>query len=636
MVDILHTGLTGLMASQRSLATTGHNIANANTPHYSRQRVDLISNPPLSIGGTNSARSGAIGTGVDIAGIGRVYDDFLTQQVRNHDNSVNQLQTLDGLTKQVNSLLGNSNSGLAPALQQFFAAVQDVADTPDSVPARQAMLGQAETLAARFRDVNQQLSGLHEGVNQGLRDTVSQINVLADAIAEINQKVVLAQGSAGAAPSDLLDQRDKLLADLSSQVAVQTVPLSDGGLNVFIGAGQTLVLGSQASHLDTAVSDFDPQKLQIRYQGKGSDITGQLQGGKLGGYLAFQNQVLEPARDGIGFLALGLANTFNELHHQGLDLNGSLGGDFFHSGSPQVFANAFNGGNASITVTVTDSEQLQRSNYEVKYDGSNYSLLRLADDKVLASNATGSFSVDGLDITTGGSASQGDRFLVLPTRNAAYGFSVDITDPSAIAAAAPISSSSSLTNQGWATIAAAKVIDAADPNLRQAVEIRFTSASTFDIIDTTTSNTLVSSQTYSSGAPISFNGWEVDIGGTVVAGDSFQVLSNTGGVGDNRNALALAGLQASPELLGGTTNYQGVYAQIVAEVGTQGSRTKSNLQAQQALLEQAQQARDAVSGVNLDEEAADLLRFQRTYEAAAQVIRVADSLFSTLLDAVRS
>jgi flagellar hook-associated protein 1 FlgK len=241
--------------------------------------------------------------------------------------------------------------------------------------------------------------------------------------------------------------------------------------------------------------------------------------------------------------------------------------------------------------------------------------------------------VDGLTITLSGTPKAGDHFLIEPTRQGAAAFALTVTDPSEIAAASPLSTSTSQNNLGSATISAAKVLNVTDPNLRRAVEIRFTDPTTFDLIDTATNTTLATGQTYTSGNPIAINGWEVKVSGVPQAGDSFQVT--TSGIGDNSNALALAGLQSSQTLLNGTSNYQSVYAQLVAQVGAHSNSTASALQAQQTLQSQATQARDAVAGVNLDEEAADMLRFQQAYAASAQMIRVADSVFQTILDVAK-
>lgn len=538
MVDILRTGLSGLIASQRALATTSHNIANASTPGYSRQRAEMTSNLPFFAGGPG--QSMYVGTGVHVASITRVYDDFLTQQVRSHGSNVGQSETMSEWIDQLDGLLGDSGTGLAPALKQFFASAQDVVNSPASLPARQALLGQAGTLAARFQELDGQMDALREGVNQSLSNTVGEINKLAESIAKANSVISLSRGNGGASP-DLLDQRDQLIADLAQRVPVSTVAQDDGTLSVFIGKGQTLVLGGNANALETARSADDPRALDVRFKGTSSKINDFLGGGEVGGLLAFQKQVLDPAQNKLGLMAVGLTETFNAQHALGQDLNGDPGGDFFVPIAPKIMANTANTGSGTLTATIASVGDLQPSDYELSYNGTDYSLRRLSDDAVVATGA-GPFTADGLDITVGGAPAAGDRFLIRPTRNGASDFKVSITDPREFAAA-----------------------------------------------------------------------------------------DSAGGVGNNGNALKLAGLQTERTLLKGSSSFQDVQGQMVAEVGTQGSGARSTLQAQQALLEQTTQARDGMSGVNLDEEAANLMKYQQSYEAAAKVIQIGDSLIQTLL-----
>ncbi|HRD65764.1 MAG TPA: flagellar hook-associated protein FlgK [Candidatus Competibacter sp.] len=541
MVDILRTGLSGLVAFQRALATTSHNIANANTPGYSRQRVELTNSRPAFAGSIGQPIY--VGTGVSTQSISRVHDDFLTQQVRNHGSNVGQSEAKSAWIDQLDGILGDSDTGLAPALGQFFGAVQDVADSPASTSARQALLGQAGTLAARFQELDGQMNTLREGANQSLRNTVGEINRLAENIAKANGAIALMQGNGGASP-DLLDQRDQIVADLARRVSVSTVVQDDGTLSVFIGKGQTLVLGGDANALETVDSASDPRELDIRFKSGGSSINDLLGGGEIGGLLDFQKEVLNPAQNKLGLMAVGLTETFNAQHKLGLDLDGNPGGDFFAPISPEVMANAANAGSGTLTVTIANVSGLQPSDYELKYDGTNYSLYRLADDKVVATGA-GPFTVDGMDIAINGTPAAGDRFLIQPTRNGAGDFKALVTDPRKFAAA-----------------------DAA------------------------------------------------------------------GGVGNNGNALELAGLQTGKTLLNSSSSLQDVQGQMVAEVGTQGNGAHNTLKAQQALLEQATEARDGFSGVNLDEEAANLMKYQQAYEAAAKVIQIGDSLIQSLLSVI--
>ncbi len=632
MADILRTGLSGLIAFQRSLATTSHNIANANTPGYTRQRAELTSNRPDYIGGLSSPQY--IGNGVNVASVSRVYNNFLTEQARNYGSSVGQLAAKDRWTTQLDSVLGDGSTGLAPAVKQFFASAQDVANSPASLPDRLALLGQAETLASQFNTLDGKINVLRDGVNQELRGAVTTINGLAENIAKANQAILNSSGSSGAASPDLLDQRDQLVADLAQKVSVNTVIQSDGSMSVFIGNGQNLVMGVKANALETKISSTDPRKLDIQFKQGGSVITSAFSSGEVGGLLAFQDQVLDPAQNKLGLMAAGLAQTFNDQHEFGMDLNGVLGGDFFNSGVPTVGSKADNTGTGAFTATITDIGKVQPSDYEVKYDGANYSAVRVSDQKtILGSGNLAALNTalgnDGLSLALTGSPAIGDRFLIQPVRTAAAGFGVKIKDPNLFAAAAPIKTSADQGNAGTGKISAGEALDATDANLLTTVNIQFTDATHYTV------NGVASATTYTSGEDIDINGWRIQLTGAPATGDKFQVSSNAVGVGDNRNALKLNELQTGKKLLNGASTYQNVQSQMVSEVGTQGITTSNMLKTQEALQEQAVQARDGISGVNLDEEAANLMRYQQAYEAAAKVIQVGDAIIQTLLDAFR-
>jgi len=639
MVDILRTGLSALISSQRALATTSHNIANVNKPGYSRQRVELGSNIPFFAG--SAGQPMYVGTGVHVQSIARLYDDFTVQQVRGHTSNVGQAETMDRWIGQLDGVLGDGQTGLAPALDRFFAAAQDVADSPASLPARQAMLGQAGTLAARFQELDNQINSLRQGVNQTLGNAVGEINTLAQGIAKINESIVLSQGGNGGTAPDLLDQRDQMVADLARKVSVTTLEQSDGTLTVFVGNGQTLVQGYKTYGLEVTRSASDSRKLDIRFAQNSSVVTDYLSGGEVGGLIAFQNQVLDPAQNKLGLMAVGLAQNFNDQHRLGMDFDGQLGGDFFKTGAPfpgnpppddvaQAAPNTNNGGTATVTFQIADIGAVQPSDYEVFRGSSGYSVRRLSDDKVVYSGASmPGAPVDGLTLGIGGGAmSVGDRFLVQPTQQMARTFQLAVQDPRDIAAAAPIKTLAGQGNTGTAKISAGEALDAGDPNLLATANIQFTSATQYTI----NGGTPIA---YTSGGNIDVNGWRVQIAGTPAAGDTFQVASNAGGVGDNRNALKLAGLQSRQTLLNGSSSVQDVQGQMVAEVGTRGGNARATLQAQTALLEHATRARDGVSGVNLDEEAANLMKYQQSYEAAAKVIQIGDSIIQSLLDAIR-
>ena len=638
-MSVFGVGISGLLASQRALTTTGHNISNVNTPGYSRQQVELAPRQPQPTAG------GYVGKGVLVEDVRRVYDGYLTTQVRLGTSNVGQNKVLHELAAQIDNLLADPYTGLGPAVQDFFDAVQGVADDPASMPARQVLLTDAGTLVQRFHTLEDRLSDLGQGNSRRLRDTVAEINSLAGSIADLNEDIRLAMGSSnGLRPNDLLDRRDELLRELGEQVGIDVLEQDDGSVNVFVGTGQALVVGVTSNSLALIQDPFDPTRLNVGYGAGGamSDITALISGGELAGLLQFRGQVLEPSLNALGRVAIGLSATINEQHRVGMDLTGALGGDFFSpidATSPAVRPHSTNTGAppAVITAAVTTTQDLTTSDYRLERAGGGYTLTRLSDGNVTA--LPGAFStgtpveVDGVTLTlTAGNIAVGDSFSVEPTRAAARDFALRVRALEAVAAAAPMRTSRDSANTGSATISPGAATPPPDPNLLQPVTITFTAANTFNVVGVGTGNPV--GVAYTPGADISYNGWTVQISGTPSAGDRFTVTPNANGVGDNRNALLLAGLQTTETLSNGRATYEDAYGQMVADVGTATRQAEINLNAQEVLLEQSQSARDSVSGVNLDEEAANLLRFQQSYQASARVIAAADTLFQSLLDAV--
>lgn len=634
--DTLGIGINGLLAFQKALATVGHNISNANTDGYSRQRVDFATRSPVLSG------SSYVGSGTRISSVERVYDDFLTSQVRTNTAAYNQLDTFNTLAGQIDNVLADPNVGLTPVMTDFFNAVQDVANDPTSAAARQVMLSQGQSLTQRFHYLDNRLRTLDQSVNDRMRDTTSEINSLAQSIAEVNQKIFAAGGLHGPAPNDLLDQRDQLLNQLSERVSVTAYYQDDGSLNVLVGTGQSLVVGFDAQQLSVVSNQYDPERLEVAYvtAGTATPVTNQLSGGTLGGTLEFRNRLLDPSLNKIGQLAEGLAATLNNQHRLGIDLNGAMGGDFFEDIAttvPRALASNYNSGNGLVDVVISDINAMTDSDYQLKRNGAGYSLTRLSDNTVV--NLSGfpgtPATVDGLTLSlVSGAINDGDSYLVQPSRNGARTLAMAPITPDQIAVAGAIRTTAELANSGTGVISAGQVNGPppADPNLLQTVTLTFNNPPTsFDVNGTGTGNP--SGVVYTPGGDISYNGFTVQISGTPAAGDVFTVRPNTAAAGDNRNALQMVALQQSMTLAKGSASYQDFYGQWVADIGTTTHQAELNRDAQNSLLDQAVQARDTVSGVNLDEEAANLMRYQQAYQATAQVISVANDMFQTLLNA---
>ena len=719
--NLFGIGISGLTAVQRALATTGHNIANVDTPGYSRQRVEFETRP------SQGAAQGIIGTGVAVDSVRRVFDNFLIEQVRGSTSATGELDRLHELSRQVDTLLANPSSGLGPALQEFFAATQALADDPSSIAARQVLIGEANTLVDRFRVLDQQFQDMAGAVNAEISDIVTEINTFATQIGELNRDISFAEAAASGAPAnDLRDLRDELVREISKRVGINTFEQDNGALNITIGGGQALVVGSTVAQLAMVGNEFDPTRGEIAYTVGATTavVSNLLAGGELRGVLDFRDRILDQGRDALGRVAMGLSTSVNAQHRLGIDLDGLSGGDFFAplaNTSPAVLPSANNTGapSASIGVAITDVSAIAASEYRLDRVGAAHTLTRLADGVSFALNVFpgAAETVDGMTLNVGsGVIADGDSFIIRPTRTAARDMALMVPGTREIAAGAPMRTDAPLTNTGSGIVSAGVVNPATNT-----VTLTFTSATTFDVVDNTTGATLsqggayvagnpiqfngwtaditgapatgdtftvdqtvtsaatanagsgvisvatvaspdpnltdpvtitfntppgtftVTGATtgsptvnipYTTGAPISYNGWTIEITGIPDAGDTFTVGANVGGVGDNRNALLMASLQTTDTLDRGSATFGEAYGQLVANVGTLTQQAEVNLTAQSLLLDQAVEARDSVSGVNLDEEAANLLRLQQSFEANARVIAIANEIFDSLLAAV--
>ncbi len=665
----LQVGISGLAAFQRSLGTIGQNIANVNTEGYSRQRVDLTARNP------SPSSNGFIGNGVTVQTVRRFYDSFAVSQVRSRSAAAEYFTTYNNLASQVDNLLADPDAGVSSALNSFFDAVQGVADDPSSVSAREVMLTEAQGLVDRFQTLDDWLKDLNKTTNDRIISKVGEINSLARNIAKMNSDIVIASGlGAGQPPNDLLDKRDKLIDDLSKLISVRVVEGSNNSINVYIGRGQSLVLDTNYMQLEAKINPDDPELYEVAYQmpnGTSYFVTDTLTGGELGGVIAFRNEILNPTQNKLGRLAMGIAMTFNEQQRLGVDLDGLLGEDFFIEPEPEAAAGVDNTGTETLTVTVNDITAITTDDYALSYDGSNYILTNLSNNSrttltVASAGPPIVFDpVDGLDFQLSGTPNAGDEFFIRPTRGAARIFERAIDNPNRIAAAGPLVSGISNTNLGNGEISEAVVVDFSNPALTAnpgaltpPILIVFddppvpTAPATlsYSIYDNTTPGApvlLEANISYDVNDPNNGHdifpspggldyGYTVRIDGEPQPGDQFTVSFNSNGVSDNRNALLLADLQQKGTLIGGNATYSDVYNETVVYVGNRTRQAEINQQAQTALLDEAKSMRESVSGVNLDEEAANLLRYQQAYAAAAQVISAADQLFQILLGTFRS
>ncbi len=627
MADLLSTGVSGLLAFQRALNTTSHNISNVSTDGYSRQRVLIGTRPAQAYG------NGWVGQGANVQTTQRVYDDFVGAQTRATASSLEHLDIYASNAERLNNMFGDSATGLSATLQKFINAFQTVSNSPASIPARQVLLSEADTLQQRLRFFDSRLEDIGNEINSRIKAEVADVNSLAQGIARLNNEITAGIArTGGQPPNDLLDQRDRLLDELSQKISVNAVRQDGGTINAFVGSGQPLVLGADVNQLTTMQDPFDSTRLTVALQTPGSsvDISRNVSGGSLGGLLDFRSEQLDPAHNALGRIAVALTDVVNTQHREGMDLSGALGGDFFAVGNAEVLENSLNTGSGTVAATRADVGALTGRDYILEMAAGGWELRDALTGAAVpmtgAGTAADPFVAEGLELEVGGAADVGDTFMIRPTLGAIVNMDVLISDPSRIAAAAPIRTGADAGNSGSGAISAGEVLDSTNAQLRAPVTIEFLSANTYSINGAGTF-------TYTAGDTIDVNGWRVQISGAPAVGDTFTVSDNTSGTGDNRNALLLADALTAPVLNGGTTSLGSAVGEFVGGIGVATRQAQINRDAQSVVYEESLAAKEAVSGVNLDEEAANLLKYQQAYQAAAQLIRVADTLFQTLLAA---
>ncbi|HEX3951363.1 MAG TPA: flagellar hook-associated protein FlgK [Steroidobacteraceae bacterium] len=628
MSDVFGISVSALQAFQQAINVTSNNVANASTPGYDRETVNLNEAIPQANG------AATVGAGVVVAGINRAFSQAAANQLNTSQSTLGQLNAMQNYSSQIDNLFGTTVGGLSSALQGFYSAFADVANNPTSIASRQALIGQAQSVASGFTNASGELSSLNTDVNSRITADVTQINSIAKAISTLNNQIVTGTAQQGGQqPNELLDQRDQLVSNLSQLVGITTTTDTNGALNVFVGNGQPLVLQGQVHSLTTVPNQFNATQLDISTSASSAVISSSITSGDLGGLLSARTQIINPALNQLGQIATALSQTVNSQQAQGLDLSGNFGAPIFSLGTPLAVGSSRNIDAVTATVSVDPSGlgALTANDYVLSFVGGTPKLTNTSDGTSVTPAGAGTlaspYTADGVSIVLSGTPANGDQFLVQPTASAAASLKVVISNPSQIAAAGAIKATAAGTNTGAASISSGTVLDAADPNLLTPVTIAFTGPATYTINGG-------APNAYTSGGNIDVNGWEVQISGAPATGDSFNVGSNAGGTGDNRNALIAANAQNVGVLQNGTTSITGGVSALITGLGSQAQQINTAQSAQSAVNAQALSSVQSTSGVNLDEEAASLLQWQQAYQAAAQALSIGNTLFASLLAAV--
>lgn len=669
--NLLGLGVQAAQANQTALSVVGQNISNVNTPGYSRQVANMSTWPDQR--------------GVNVDSISRITDDFLTRQLWADTSVFNKTDIFADMASQLDDLLATDSTSISTAMDNYFKAMQNAVDDPTSLPNRELLVAEAEALTRRFNDLNSSVVRQNEAVNDSLEGLSQQVTVLGAEIANLNDKIRLE--TAGSKPAnELRDQRDKLVEELSQLIDVKVVDQDNDEYAIFVSNGEPLVVGISANKLTAIQGDPDASKngVALVVAGNEVDITNRISGGKIGGLLEYREKVLDPTINELGRIAIAFTESMNELHQEGMDLEGNLGGLMFKDMndsvlmSNRVLANDDNTSKVdSAYVRIKDISTLTKSDYEITFNGpedltierlsdgkrftlSNFTQVNAVDEISDKTNAyyadfdkgTVKLALDGIqiDIDVTNRFVTGDRFLIQPTRGAAGQFDTVVTDGRQLALASPIRVTASPDNTGTG-VADISITDIGSPTfVKEAgkidppVEVVFNAGSptTFTVYDISDSANPVplelegvgrlENQLYTAGEPIKLDGYEITIRNQPAAGDRFTFEYNKDGVSDNRNALLMSNLQVKDLIDGGS--FQDIYGSLIEEVGTQTSLSVINREASQSVLKSTQQSKSSLSGVNLDEEAAKLIQFQQAYQASAQLISTSQRLFDSLIGAL--
>ncbi len=626
MSGLLSTGSSALLAFQRALNTVGHNVANASTPGYSRQRVDLVARPG------HSTTAGYLGAGVDVAGLQRLADGLVFGRQIDSSAEMGRLGQLSSMSTRLDKLVSDPSSGLAAPWSAFSAAVEGVTAEPTSASARNAMIAAGEQLANRWSNLDSQMASQETEVNQRIQSQVAIANQLASEIALLNRDI--SSSGANATP-DLLDQRAMRVEKLANLVGAETIKQDDGSLNVFTTGGQPLVLGNRAMALGTVPDPYRADRLQMSLETAGGGsmpLAPSTVSGEVGGLLEFRDRVLDPARAELGRLATAFATEFNATQNAGVDYNGQPGADFFSIPSPRIDRHTGNTGNAVFSATVADTGALKGNDLVLRFNGGSWGATRGDTGEAVPVTGTGTaadpLKIDGVELVMAGAPANGDRFSLRPTAGVAGGFKVALRDPSSIAAASPLETSADAANVGSAKAGASRITDAGAFAGFAGASIEFIDATQYTVDG-------AGPFAYAPGTPINGNGWSLSLDGAPAAGDQFTLTRTPPRSSDNSNARELSTTDKRDILNGGSMSLTQGLTQMTGKTGGAARHASLNLEAQAAIHGQVIAERESVSGVNLDEEATDLLRFQQAYQAAAQIIATSDTLFQSLLNAVR-
>jgi flagellar hook-associated protein 1 FlgK len=665
--NLLNIANSGIRANSELLQTTSKNIANVNTEGYVRERTEFTTMIDNQVGRGQTYR---------------LLNEFAQKQLNRDTSNKSFFDQFVSEASRVDQIFSEKSNSLSTSINSMFNNVQEALNQPSSTVARSLVMSDAQNLIDQMDRLAGIVSEQKAVVNEQLEIFSEEANTLIESISSLNQEIAGVHGTKNEADaSSAYNERDKAIRDLSKLIDIETLDGPNGEKQVFMGTGEAVVMQNGSFNLFSISGDPDANFKELRLDVNGGqavplEIDPTKLKGKIGGLLAFRDDILVPAQNQIGQMGIALADSFNQQNRLGMDANGELGGDIFDIPTVSAFVYQANTGTANMSATVEAGKgsELPASDFVITYTGNpnevsiqpidnkgeplgSASLAVIPPSGIIDSAAITSGESFGLELNVTGAGNAGDQFQIKLNSGAAGNISLTTGRGEDIALASPIRTADGLDNTGTGTISPGDVSDVTTGSFTNPLGlangpisiVKTANANEYQLTDGNGTTTFTVTPPANNilaqaGPPYDGYGFDFNIEGVPATGDTFNLEFNEGGFDDNRNGQKLADLQntdlvrqnvvASASADNHKTLNQ-AYAGLVTDVGVVTSQAKTNGAAFDALAQQSEAWYESLSGVNLDEEAANLLRFQQSYAASAQVLSAARSIFDTLLSAAR-
>jgi flagellar hook-associated protein 1 FlgK len=674
-VNLYNTGVSGLLAAQQQLATTGHNIANVNTEGFNRQRAEQNSSVGLYSGGN------FVGSGTYVQDITRIYNEFTYKEQLNNQSNLGNSEALHKDLDQLNEIMSFSGGAINSSIEKFYQTINGIADNPSDLGLRSIVLNQAKVLASDFGSLNENIDQLEKSASGEIVQMAKRISEISGELAKINEQILLSQNlTLNGQPNDLLDKRDQLVGELGEFTSVNTIVDANGVMTVMIGSGATLVAGITPLTLSVNSGDPDPKKTELRLIGPNSSvpINGSVLGGSLAAKFEVRDEHLPQLRREVDRMAMAISQTLNQSQSEGLDLNAQQGLNIFTDINTtalqkgRVLSPSSNIGNLEASLNITDISKVPTDEFEIRFDGTDYIMTNMNDGNTqnLGAPGSGTYASSnpdyGFEFTElSGTPTSDDSYLIRPTENSASLMKVTLTDGKGIAASTAIGASASSQNVSDGKVSITNVIDpvaartfADTTNSGLLVDVYESSAGVFSyrVYDADSASPpptppsvvgAIASGTFLAGNNVLIDmppspattAFKIEIAGQpkgqgTLAPEKFTI-GNAFGLGNGGNATVMALTQEKGVVNGGRETFSQSLAISTSDVGAKASSAELVSETAEALHTQAYNRNQEISGVNLDEEAANLMRFQQAYQASSRIISIANTIFDTLLQASR-